>query len=342
MKNRLAAPSIHFYIPPCFWPEEMPANSHENWAGFGLGIYAWTIQTYLRLKESGLACELSHRLPEQGIVLFHSNALRGNHIEPGPARLLICIKAESPLCSIAQLHIVQNPCEANPKLGLYFIPHWPQPGLLPRAAERGERFETVAFFGHQNSLADCFKSPQWAQQLAELDLRWQPIVNTNPWNSYKTLDNQWHDYRNVDAIVALRQLHSWRVRYRNKPATKLYNAWLAKVPAILGKEAAYRRTGTTGLSYLEANSETDVLSALRQLKASSALRRSLVNAGDIQSIAYQPASITQRWRRFLRTVAVPAYERWCHLNQTRQRVSVMASGMTSICDRTLRRVTKLT
>ena len=341
MKNRLAAPTIHFYIPPCFWPEEMPTSSNENWAGFGLGIYAWTLQTYLRLKESGLACELSHRLPDQGIVLFHSNALRGNPIEPGPARLLICIKAESPLCSIAQLHIVQNPGEANPKLGLHFIPHWSQPGLLPRAAERNERFETVAFFGHQSSLAQRFRSPQWAKQLAELDLQWNPIVNTNPWNSYHTLDNQWHDYRNVDVIVALRRLHSWRMRDRNKPATKLYNAWLAGVPAILGKEVAYRRTGRTGISYLEANSEAEVLTALTQLKASSALRQSLVKAGNIQSIAYQPASITQRWQRFLRTVAVPAYDRWCHLNQTQQRVSVMTSRVTSLCDRTLRRVTKL-
>ena len=45
--------------------------------------------------------------------------------------------------------------------------------------------------------------------------------------------------------------------------------------------------------------------------------------------------------RFLRTVAVPAYGRWCHLHQTQQRVSVMTSGVTSICDRTLRRVTQL-
>ncbi|MEM9805124.1 MAG: hypothetical protein AAF959_07565 [Cyanobacteria bacterium P01_D01_bin.56] len=340
MKSPPSAPIIHFYIPPCFWPEKIPGNSQENWAGFGLGIYTWTIQTYLRLKESGLACELSHRLPERGIVLFHSNALRESQIEPGPARLLICIKAESPICSVAQLHIVQNPCEANSKLGLHFIPHWPQPGLLPRAADRGNRFETVAFFGHQDSLASYFRSPQWVTQLAELGLRWRPIVNTNSWNNYKTLNSHWNDYRSVDAIVALRQLRSRRVRYRSKPATKLYNAWLAGVPAILGKEAAYRRTGQIGLSYLEANSEAAVLTALKQLQTSSALRQSLVNAGHIQSIAYQPESIAQRWRHFLRAIALPAYNRWCNLNQTQQRVSLIRSVATSMCDRSLRRVTE--
>ncbi|MEM1241374.1 MAG: hypothetical protein AAGI45_16165, partial [Cyanobacteria bacterium P01_H01_bin.26] len=140
-------PDIYFYLPAQFWPAQLPATSAENWAGFGLGIYAWTVQTYLKLRESGVVCQLTNQLPERGIVLFHANAVRGGPICPGPSRLLICLKAESPLCSQAQLHVVQNPCEAS--RGQYFIPHWPQPGL--RSRQQQDRFKTVAFLGHRNS-----------------------------------------------------------------------------------------------------------------------------------------------------------------------------------------------
>ncbi|MEM8808289.1 MAG: hypothetical protein AAGF01_19895, partial [Cyanobacteria bacterium P01_G01_bin.38] len=37
------------------------------------------------------------------------------------------------------------------------------------------------------------------------------------------LNNRWHDYRQIGAVVAIRSFD--RRRYDHKPATKLYNAW---------------------------------------------------------------------------------------------------------------------
>ncbi|MEM9163615.1 MAG: hypothetical protein AAGC54_11190 [Cyanobacteria bacterium P01_F01_bin.4] len=296
------------------------------------------MQTYLRLKETGFPCELTDRLPEQGIVLFHRNVVLKADISPGPSRLLICLKADISFFSGAQLHVVQNPREASPQLGSYFIPHWPQPGLLPRQPDRGNCFETVAFFGHQVNLDPALNTSVWQTQLAQRGLRWVSIANTNRWNDYATLNNGWNDYRQIDAIVGVRQFQARRPLYRRKPATKLYNAWLAGVPAVLGREWAYRVTGQAGVNYLEANSVEAVLHHLERLKQDVAWRQSLVEAGRIQSVAYQPEVITQRWRQFLKTVAVPAYQHWCQLNRAQRCASLVKSVLINYCDRAVHRL----
>ncbi|MEO0455372.1 MAG: hypothetical protein AAF152_02150 [Cyanobacteria bacterium P01_A01_bin.114] len=302
------APPITFYIPPAFWPQDLPTDANQNWPGFGLGIYAWTIQTALRLQAYGFPCQLSDRLPKTGILLFHSNALRAGPLRPSPQRLPICIKAEALPCPYTPLHIVQNQQET--RLGQhYFMPHWPQPGLLRRDRSRGNRFETIAFLGHRNSLAPALQAQRWRDQLAELDLTWQPIVNENAWHDYTALDSRWHDYRQIDAIVAIRSFD--QRRYSHKPATKLYNAWLAEVPAILGPESAYRATGHSGRDYLEADSSATLIHHLKQLKRSTKLRKALVNEGIRQVKLYQPQHICQKWCDFLEQVAIPAYDRWC-------------------------------
>ncbi|MEL7508316.1 MAG: glycosyltransferase [Cyanobacteria bacterium J06633_23] len=331
-------PDIYFYIPTPFWPAQLPASSADNWAGFGLGIYAWTVQTYLKLREAGVMCQLTDQLPEAGVVLFHANATRGGDIVPGPRRLLICMKAESPLCSQAQLHVVQNPCEASRFLGCYFMPHWPQPGLLPRLSERQNRFETIAFLGHRNSLAAELLGAEWETQLQRRGLNWQPVINTNGWNAQQSIDTRWNDYQTIDAIVAVREFQVQRPSYRSKPATKLYNAWLAGVPAILGRELAYRAVGTPGVDYLEVNSVTELLSCLDQLQQDKTVRQALVKRGYRQALTYTPEVITQRWQQFLTRVATPAYHAWCNRPDWQQTVQRWQAKLLNYCDRTSRRL----
>lgn len=333
-----AAAKIYFYIPPIFWPPKLPTSSADNWAGFGLGIYTWTIQTYLRLREAGFVCQLTDQLPEDGIVLFHANAVRGAAIQAGARRLLVCLKAEAPLCAQAQLHVVQNPCEASNWQGCHFIPHWPQPGLRPRLHEQKDRFETIAFLGHCNSLAAEFTEPTWEMHLQQRGLRWCPVVNTNVWNSHQTIDTRWNDYQQIDAIVAVRQFHLSRPGYRSKPATKLYNAWLAGVPAILGRELAYRTEGTVGVNYLEANSMSELLSCLDRLRQDAVFRKRLVKKGQLRSIHYTPEVITYRWQRFLTEVAIPVYQAWCRRSFWQRQVRYGQARFLNYCDRTTRRL----
>lgn len=301
-------------------------------------MYAWTVQTYLKLQEAGFACQLTDQLPEEGIVLFHTNATRGANIQPGPKRLLICLKAEATLCAQAQFHVVQNPYETSRSLGCHFIPHWPQPGLKSRLSERQNRFENIAFLGHRDSLVAELMEPNWEKQLQQRGLNWLSVINTNTWNSHQIIDTRWNDYQHIDAIVAVRQFHLRRPRYRSKPATKLYNAWLAGVPAILGCELAYRAEGNAGVDYLEANSMAKLLTCIDRLQQDVVFRTKLVKKGQIRSIHYTPEVITQRWQQFLSQVAVPAYQDWCRCSQWQRQTQYWRARVLNYCDRATRRL----
>ncbi|ESA34026.1 hypothetical protein N836_18730 [Leptolyngbya sp. Heron Island J] len=320
-----AKPKIVFYLPQPFWPTTWPKHVNDNWPGFRLDIYAWTLQTYLRLKETGFACELSQHIPDEGIVLFHSNVLQGASLKPGPRQLFICLKSEAHPHVHAQLHVVQNPVEASHCR--VFMPHWPQSGLLPRDAERQDRFETVAFVGHPNSLDPEFQSPIWQERLVQLGLQWRPVCSGE--NGAESVDNRWHDYRDIDVIVAVRsfdpRMHWQTQNFCNKPATKLYNAWLAGVPAILGRDSAYWAERESSLDYLEVNSLSQVLEQLVRLRDNSNLRQAMVAHGYQRAQAYTPQAITQRWVDFLNRVAMPAYEYWCQQPELRKNIGLLRS-----------------
>ncbi|MEO1445001.1 MAG: hypothetical protein AAFV46_01960 [Cyanobacteria bacterium J06635_11] len=335
------SPPITFFIPPALWPEELPKRPDENWAGYGLGLYAWTVQTYLRLSSAGIACQLTSELPTEGIVFCHSNALRSVEISPLPRRLLICIKAEAPLSKHASLHVVQNPLDVSLAGNRYYLPHWPQPQLIPRELSRGDRFENVAFFGHEDNLADELRSYAWQVALAERGLTGRVVANTNHWNQYSNLDTRWNDYHDVDAIIAVRSFDPVRRRltggFACKPATKLYNAWLAGVIPILGVESAYRWTGRAGQDYLEVKSFTGLLETLDRLKANAALRRALVTKGNLRSLEYTPSKVVRKWQVFLEAVAMPAYAEWCTYTNWQRRQIMLATKSASYLDRGKRR-----
>jgi len=309
-------PGIYFYIPQKYWPDTLPKSADENWKGFGIGIHAWTLQTYLRLKTDGFPCTLVSELPSEGIVLAHPNSLRVHKVnfQPTPKLLLVCLKAELKPYPGAQLHVVQNPQETRTFRNSYYLPHWPQPGLIPRDPARGDRFENIAFFGHKANLAPELLHPYWQQRLERLHLRWYPIINRNRWDSDREIDDRWHNYSEIDAVIAVRSLSHQQLflskNYLSKPATKLYNAWLAGVPAILGCESAYRAERRNELDYLEVSSPEDILSVLQKLRDDRALRLAMITNGQIRAQAIYPSQITVLWRNFLEDVAIPFYHVW--------------------------------
>lgn len=312
----MSHPPVYFYIPAALWPHGFPNTPGENWSGFGLGIYAWTVQTYLWMKAAGMACRLVDTCPSRGIVFLHRNAFRAHPrgMPPLPERLLVCFQGDLGPHPDAQVHVVQNPMQANPPAGAHFMPHWPQPGLQPRAAARGDRFTRVAFFGHRANLAPELQDPGWESALNRLGLSWQPIINQNRWDQHTALDSRWNDYRTVDAVVAIRSFNAAvkdRRAYCHKPATKLYNAWLAGVPAILGAESGYQAARQTSLDYLEAATVTAALEALSTLKADAALRWQMVANGHARAQAVTPEALTQQWQNLIEDVLIPAYDRWC-------------------------------
>lgn len=306
---------LYFYLHPQHFPKKIPDRVEQNWSGFALGIYAWTIQTYLRLKQAGLPCFLVDQIPNEGIVFAHSNLLIRYHsaFKPGRKLLLVNLKAELRPFPYAQIQVIQNPTEVEQVYNSYYLPHWTQPGLIPRDKSRKTKFKNIAFLGHQNNLAPELLSPNWQQQIDQLGFNWLPIINQNSWADYHSLNPRWHDYSQIDAIVAVRSFGKDNL-YQNKPTTKLYNAWLAGVPAILGYESAYRTEGNPNQNYLEVTSVDELLSALIRLRQDLKLRQIIVQNGYQKAQEFNSEVFTQRWCDFIQNTVIPTYENWCNLS----------------------------
>jgi hypothetical protein len=242
-------------------------------------------------------------MPTEGIVVAHWDFLPQS-VQPGSKVLIVCIQADRAQHPYAQLHIVQNPQEEMLVRSIklwesYFMPLWPQPGLIPRDRARGDRFENIAYVGREENLARELRESEWQEQLKDLGLQWEIVSR-----------DRWHHYTEIDAIVAIRNFDR-KGGYSWKPATKLYNAWHAGVPAILGRESAFRSERKSELDYLEVTSLEDAIAALKRLRDDQELRYAMIENGRVRAEETQPAKLVARWRSFLTDIAVPAYERWC-------------------------------
>lgn len=292
-------PPIYFYLAEKI-PAEMPSSPDVYWTDFARhlrsGVYAWIVQTYQRLRAGGWPCELVTEMPAEGIVVTYRKSIPPDFHPPEDV-LLVCVRADATFHHFAHLHVVLNRNQLRRWYPSHYLPHWRQAGLIPRSSERGETFANVAFFGDRGCVDPAMQGPAWEAALRDLGLNWE-IVDAA----------RWHDFSRVDAVVAVRGFG--RHRHDNKPPTKLFNAWHAGVPAILGRESAYQHERQGALDYLEAGSVEDVLAGLKQLKDDPALRRAMIANGLERACESEPAVIAARWQSFFRDVAVPAYEKW--------------------------------
>lgn len=321
------SPPIYFYFPSsklsvtCLPPD---AASYWQWqcaehsiSPMQSGGCFWTLQTYLYLNDYGFPCKLVETMPEEGIVVSHRDFLDSS-LQPGAKLLLVCLRADVDRHPFAQLHVVQNPHQAIPKHFMelwesHFIPHWPQPSIIPRDPERGDTFENVTFLGNSVNLVTELQSQVWNDQLKSLGLKSQT----------KLSHDEWHDYANTDVILAIRSFGRQN-NWRGKPASKLYNAWHSGVPAILGYESAFQAERKSTLDYLEVTSVEEVISALRQLRDDKELCQSMVQNGWMRAKETQSDVMVEKWQTFLTHAALPAYKSWCAMSQLQQQLFLNA------------------
>lgn len=320
-------PPIYFYFPyPKLGVSSLPDNANSYWqwqcaqhsiSPMQSGGCFWTLQTYLYLNDYGFPCQLVDTMPDEGIVVTHRDYLE-NSFQPSRKLLLVCLRADVDRHPYAQLHVVQNPHQAIPKQSLelwesHFMPHWPQPAIIPRDPNRGDTFENVTFLGNEINLVPEFREQAWYDRLNDLGLKFQKKLH----------HDEWHDYSTTDVILAIRSMgveNDWR----GKPASKLYSAWHSGVPAILGCEPAFRAERNSDLDYLEATSLEEVISALSRLKDDRQLRDRMVEHGWMRAKETQPQMMVERWQDFLTGIAVPAYRDWRAMTNLQQQIFLKA------------------
>lgn len=282
----------------------------RDWSYLSTGTRIWILQTYLRLKQAGRNVNLSASLPARGIVVFHPYNRKAFERQGGyKNRNLLAVVALGDRVKHppADVKIVQNSKYARPG-HIFFIPCWPQPGLVPRNPARGEAVKTIAFKGYSQSLNAAFRSERWRNFLQTHGLTW--IEDGLEWagpNPQK-ISVTWNDYSTVDVLLAVRP--NFNDRYFHKPASKLINAWLAGVPALLGPEYAYREFRRSDLDYIEVASLDEAINGVKMLIQNPARYRAMVTNGLRRAEEVTPARITQLWERVLFQDIPAAAQSW--------------------------------
>jgi hypothetical protein len=318
---------VYFYLPEKYLPD---AGRQEAWksgtitrleeGGKIASAQSWIYQTFLALEAAGVAVRLVHEVPERGIIVTLSG-LVGTAWRPGPEVFFADIVADYVPHPGGHCHLVQNSLQARRIAAAVFQPHWPHPNLLPRDPARGERFERLAFFGDPANLAPELRTPEWTEQLRQrtgLDLA---VVGADGW----------HDYREVDCVLAVRRFG--REEFFHKPATKLYNAWLAGVPFVGGQDSAYRGDGHPGRNYLAAGSPGELVDALERLAKEPAVRGELVAAGRQAAQAFTREAVLARWRTLVEEILPGAAVRWGRDGVVSRRVCTFIGAQRAVFDR---------
>ncbi len=298
-------------------------DPERDWRELYRGERAWLLQTFLRLERAGLPVRLENRPRASEVVLFHAKHKRWlfKHRADFRGAVMVGVRGDLRGPLFADVEVLQNGRFADGRR-LVFMPHWPQPGLVPRDARRGTRVRTLAFKGFERNLDPGFRSPTWRRFTSENGLHWRTDSVGVRADDADIATLSWPDYTTVDVVVALRP--PGRRPHLRKPATKLCNAWAAGVPAILGPEYAYRELRRSELDYLEAASQEEAAAAVLKLRDNPSLYAAMVDNGRRRAAEYSVEAVTERWRRLLfehipRLAADPGFAHWHRLSFVQRR-----------------------
>ncbi len=266
-------------------------------AAFSSGERTWIGQTYARLRAAGYPVELVGRPPERGIVVFHA---KHKHALAGlvPARsdlVFVATRADNSAPLLADFEVLQNGRFADDRRR-FFVPHWPQPGIRARDPGRGSTVRRVGYMGLVENLHPAFRRDGWRSAVADLGLEWVPRMARSR-ETPRIPAVGWEDYSDLDVVVAVRP-DERRLRFA-KPASKLINAWYARVPAIIGVDYACREIRRGEEDYFEVCGTADALAALRRLRDDPELYARMVANGARRAGEFSVDTIVERWARLL-------------------------------------------
>ena len=271
----------------------------QNFNRFRGAASNWIIQTFLILRPHltahGFDVRIGERFIPGEICICHRDDL--NRLSDAWKSFVICVRADRPATTVANLVISQNDLEVNRTLDTFFIPHWPQPGLVPRDRARGTTVETVAYFGHDWSIPKWMKAEgQLSQSLSLLGLK------------YKLHNKMWNDYGQVDIALAFRDEAD--IVLEQKPATKVTNAWLAGAIPIVYPEPEYARILKHGVNGFLATSVWETVDWIKLLAREPEYVKEIQNAATDAMAFFSRQYVTKQWLDFFIEEARPRYRHW--------------------------------
>lgn len=277
------------------WSED---DIERNAVRFRSGIDVWIVQTYLHVRDAlaseGWRVALVPDFVPGTIAVAHWDELHRMRWR-APLAYLIGVRADRPPLCVADKVVRQNTLVPDDgwQVG---IPLWPQPGILPRRAERGDRVRRIGYFGRLALAPAFFSDASFHREVAALGLEFVPS------------EHDWQDYRDVDVVIAFRTAPPTLLRH--KPVTKLSNAWLAGVPAIVGPEPAYLQLRRDQLDMCVAEDARGVLAALTRFIREPGFYAAMVARAHERAPEFDVPAIRGRWLDFFRERVAPAFAQW--------------------------------
>ncbi|MFV0337417.1 MAG: glycosyltransferase [Chthoniobacterales bacterium] len=321
---------IYFYLPEQYMPDSEAQKSWESGqmtqlhaSGKIACAQCWIYQTWVFLKQAGADVRLVHRLPDSGMIVSLSNCL-DQDFRASKEQFVIAIVADFLPHVGASWQVVQNPNHTESLPRSSFIPLWPQPNIIPRDSLRGERFETLAFFGHE---------PNLAPELRDAD--WKKIFYNSTGVNFEIRDaERWSDYSDVDCALGIRDFT--RQKHIHKPATKLYNAWLAGIPFIGGNDSAFQAERKSPFDYFQVYSPNDIIECVQRLKSNAEFREETLRHVRKRAQEFTPEAIRQRWLDFFRDIASEV-KAWEAMSPLQRSTFFLRQKLGFFVDRKLRR-----
>lgn len=256
-----------------------------------LGREIWIVQAFHRLRARGYPVRLTGGTESDSINVLHSDDFVGT----SPGCFIVCVRADREPRFDADVEVVQNrTClwKANDT----YVPHWPQPGIVPRDPARGAEIRRVAYLGKEVNLAP--------------DLRAEAFTHSLERNGMELVvrEDRWWDYSDIDVVLAVRD---GTPLYLNlKPSSKLVNAWIGDCPALVGPERGYQEIRKGALDFIECRSADQALQGLRRLRGQPDLYRAMVENGRVRRAEFSADAVTDRWEEVIGEVLIPRYLDW--------------------------------
>lgn len=299
-------PPTHFVCQSdIVWPElrgpqvpEIPGARLSKLSG---GItHSWVLRTYYHLARAGHAISLGADLRPGAINVVGARDFGRSARRPDCFVAVARGDAHPPM--LGDFVIEQNGLRAVTRSRCH-VAHWPQPGLLPRDAARGQRIERIVYKGRLNNLAAEFRGQAFVDRLAGLGV----ALGLDAFDGLRG-EHDWNDYRAADLVLGVRDLTVYDAR--KKPASKLVNAWLADVPALLGPEPAYRELRRDPLDYMEVRCPEDVVAAITRLRDAPHLHAAMVENGRARAADFTEERVLAQWVALLTGPLAAAFRAW--------------------------------